>query len=223
MAKRDQKKFEFHLTTHRLEALSDCIFAFAMTLLVLTLTLPDAMAELANVKPHELLLGQAHKFFNYLLGFMLLAIFWMRYHWQFHWIKRTDSGMIWINIFILMFVALMPFSTDIVGDFSGSTTAEVFFATNLLILGLLFLGSWAYATRNRRLVDSDLDTEIVTMGLRRGMVTPIVSAIVIVLSFFCAGVEPLALPFHSTCFIDTAVSATLVWMVCHAVGVFHRL
>ena len=184
MAKRDQKKFDFHLTTSRLEALTDGIFAFAMTLLVLSLSLPDALDGLATVKPYDLLVGQSHKFFNYFLSFMLLAIFWMRHHWQFHWIKRTDSGLIWINIFILMFVALMPFSTDIVGDFGGSTVAEVFFASNLLVLGLLFLGSWAYATRNHRLVDSDLDEEIVTMGLRRGMVTPIVSAIVIVLSFF---------------------------------------
>ncbi|MBM3149148.1 MAG: DUF1211 domain-containing protein [Chloroflexi bacterium] len=184
MARREQKKFEFHLTTHRLEALSDCIFAFAMTLLVLTLTLPDAMAELVNVKLHELLAGQAHKFFNYFLGFMLLAIFWMRHHWQFHWIKKTDSSLIWINVFILLFVALMPFSTDVVGDFGSSNTAEVLFATNLLVLGLLFVANWAYATRNHRLVDSDLDEEIVTNGLRRGMVTPIVSAVVIVLSFF---------------------------------------
>ena len=38
-----------------------------------------------------------------------------------------------------MFVALMPFSTDLVGDFSGQITAEVLFAGNLLLLGLLFL------------------------------------------------------------------------------------
>jgi len=184
MAQKDQKKPEFHLTTHRLEALSDCIFAFAMTLLVLTLTLPDTMAEPANIKLPELLTGQAHKFFNYFLGFMLLAIFWMRHHWQFHWIKRTDSRLIWINVFILMFVALMPFSTDIAGDFGGSTTAEVLFATNLLVLGLLFMANWAYATRGHRLVDSDMSSGIIAMGLRRGMVTPIISAVVIVLSFF---------------------------------------
>ena len=184
MDKKDKKKFEFHLTTHRLEALSDCIFAFAMTLLVLTLTLPDAMAGLANVQLHELLLGQAHKFFNYFLGFMLLAIFWMRHHQQFHWIKRTNSSLIWINVFILMFVALIPFSTDIVGDFGGNTMAEVFFAANLLILGLLLMANWTYATRGHRLVDPDLDEDIIVQGLRRGMVTPIVSAIVIVLSFF---------------------------------------
>jgi uncharacterized membrane protein len=184
MDKKDKTKFEFHLTTHRIEALSDGIFAFAMTLLVLTLTLPDAMAEVTNVQLHELLLGQAHKFFNYFLGFMLLAIFWMPHHQQFHWIKRTDSRLIWINVFILMFVALTPFSTDIVGDFSGNTMAEVFFATNLLILGLLFMANWAYATRGHRLVDPDLSEDIIVQGLRRGMVTPIVSAVVIVLSFF---------------------------------------
>lgn len=184
MAKPDADKHGFTLTTARIQALTDSIFAFAMTLLVLNLTLPDALARLPNVKLYDLLIGQAQKFFHYILAFMLLATFWIQHHQQFHSIRRTDSRLLWINIFLLMFVALMPFSTDVVGDFAGSKTAEVFFGGNLLILGLLFLANWAYATSNHRLVDAELDREIITRGLRRNMVMPAVSVVVIVLSFF---------------------------------------
>jgi len=184
MPRKKKENFGIHLTTRRLEALTDGIFAIAMTLLVLGLKIPDTLADASNMQVDELLLGQAHKLFNYFLSFMLLAIFWIRHHSQFHRIRKLDSGLIWINIFILMFVALMPFTTDIAGDYSGSKLAEILFASNLLILGLLFWANWFYATRDHRLVDPDLDDREIIIGLRRGMVIPIVSLVVILFSFF---------------------------------------
>jgi uncharacterized membrane protein len=175
-------KSRFVLTTRRIEALADGIFAIAMTLLVLTLTLPD-MAE-TKLNLSQLLADQWPKFFNYALSFLLLAIFWIVHHQQFHVIRRTDRGHIWINIGILMFVALMPFSTDIAGDYSDETLAEIVFGANLLILGLLFLLNWWYACRNHRLVDPDLDRETIASGIRRNCVTPVVAAISMVLSLF---------------------------------------
>ena len=130
-------KSRFVLTTRRIEALTDGIFAIAMTLLVLTLTLPDMLETQLGLS--QLLADQWPKFFNYALSFVLLAIFWIVHHQQFHVIRRTDRGHIWINIGILMFVALMPFSTDVAGDYSGETLAELLFSANLMILGLLFL------------------------------------------------------------------------------------
>lgn len=122
------------LTTRRIEALADGIFAFAMTLLVLTLTLPDATQTKLSLS--QLLADQWPKFFNYALSFALLAIFWIVHHQQFHFIRRTDRTHIWINIGILMFVALVPFTTDVAGDYSRQTIAELLFSGNLLILGL---------------------------------------------------------------------------------------
>jgi uncharacterized membrane protein len=184
MPKKKKENFGLHLTTRRLEALTDGIFAIAMTLLVLSINLPDTVADVSNTQVYDLLFGQAHKLFNYFLSFMLLAIFWIRHHSQFHRIRKLDSGLIWINIFILMFVALMPFTTGFAGDYSGSTLAEILFASNLLILGLLFWANWFYATRDHRLVDPDLDDGEIIIGLRRSMVIPIVSLVVILSSFF---------------------------------------
>jgi len=68
-------KTRFVLTTRRIEALADGIFAIAMTLLVLTLTLPDMMDTKLSLS--QLLTDQWPKFFNYALSFLLLAIFWI--------------------------------------------------------------------------------------------------------------------------------------------------
>jgi len=175
----------FVLTTRRIEALADGIFAIAMTLLVLTLTLPDMTQTKIGLS--QLLADQWPKFFNYALSFLLLAIFWIVHHQQFHVIHRTDRLHVWINIGILMFVALMPFSTDIVGDYSNQTLAELVFSANLMILGLLFLLNWWYACRNHRLVDPDLSRETIARGIRRSSITPVVAAISMVLSVFVPG------------------------------------
>jgi len=182
MPEKSSGKSRFVLTTRRIEALTDCIFAFAMTLLVLTLTLPDATQTKLDLR--ELMAGQWPKFFNCALSFLLLAIFWIVHHEQFHMIRRTDRNHVWINIGILMFVALMPFFTDIAGDYSHETLAELLFSANLMILGLLFLLNWGYACWHHRLVDPDLDRETIVRGIRRNSVTPIVAAISMVLSLF---------------------------------------
>ncbi len=183
MAEKDSRdKSTVPLSTSRLEALTDGIFAIAMTLLVLTLTLPDNTTT--RLPLSQLLVAQWPKFFNYALSFLLLAVFWIVHHRQFHFIHRTNARHLWINIGILMFVALVPFTTDVVGDYSGHTIAEILFSSNLLILGLLFLLNWWYACRHHRLVDPDLGRETILRGIRRSSITPVVALISILLSLF---------------------------------------
>lgn len=181
MSKRSSEGQGFWLTTSRIQTLADGVFAIAMTLLILSLSLPDATEE-NGANLHSLLFGQADKFVNYFVSFLLLAVFWIIHHQQFHYIKRTDSRHLWINIAILMFVALIPFSTDLVGDYSGTTIAEMFFAGNLLVLGMLFLGNWVYATRRHRLVENDMSETVVVQGIRRNLIAPAISLVVIGLS-----------------------------------------
>ena len=182
MPEKSSGKPRFVLTTRRIEALTDGIFAFAMTLLVLSLTLPDATQTRLSLS--QLLADQWPKFFNYALSFVLLAIFWIVHHQQFHLIRRTDRRHIWINIGILMFVALVPFSTDVAGDYSSQTLAELLFSGNLMILGLLFLLNWWYACRNHRLVDRDLSRETIARGIRRNCITPGIAAVSMIISVF---------------------------------------
>jgi len=171
------------LTTHRIEALTDGVFAIAMTLLVLTLEIPEAGQ---NIALHQILFGQAHKFFNYALSFILLAIFWIVHHQQYHPVKRTNRVHLWMSIFILMFVALIPFSTTLIGDYPDQPIADVFFGLNMFMVGFLFLLSWLYATTNFRLIDKDYDPKRIILGTKRSLVVPAVS----LLSIICAFVLP---------------------------------
>lgn len=173
-------------STNRIEALTDGIFAIAMTLLVLTLDLPQTGGVTA-AKLHDLLISQYDKFFNYALSFVLLAVFWIIHHRQFHHIKRTDHNLLWINIFTLMFVALMPFSTSLIGDFGNDWMADLFFNLNMFMLGLLFSLTWIYAAWGRRLISEDLEQREILGAIRRSLVVPVVSLIAVVVGFLSPG------------------------------------
>lgn len=170
------------LTTHRIEALTDGVFAIAMTLLALTIGLPQINEGLSQGNLHILLLQQSHKFFNYVLSFVLLALFWIIHHQEFHFIKRTNRLHLWINIFILMFIALIPFSTTLIGDFPNDWMSEIFFGLNLFTVGVLFQINWFYSTYKCRLVEHDMDPERVRVGIRRGVVTPAIALIAMILA-----------------------------------------
>lgn len=179
----EQNKPQLGLTTSRIETLTDGIFAIAMTLLVLNLGLPQLSEAMSRTELHKLLLDQSHKFFNYALSFVLLALFWIIHHQEFHFIKRTNRIHIWINVFILMFIALMPFSTSLMGDYPNDWMAEFFFAANLFIVGVLFQCNWLYATKVAGLAENATPKNIMT-GFRRGMVIPVVALAAMTLALF---------------------------------------
>lgn len=181
MAKSDDP--ELGMTTQRIENLTDGIYSIAMTLLVLNLALPEMGVDLTpSTELHELLSKQTHEFLNYILSFILLAIFWSMHHQQFHFIKRTDHTHLWINVFILMFVAMVPFTTSLIGDYPDETIAKLFFGLNLFILGSLNALNWTYATKNYRLVDRGLNPRRIAVGNRRDAVIPGVILLAMVLS-----------------------------------------
>lgn len=84
---------------------------------------------------------------------------------------------------MLLFVALMPFSTSILANYTSNLSAIVF-GGNLIVLGLLLMVNWIYATAKYRLVEPELDRDIIARGLRRTLVTIGVSALAVVISIF---------------------------------------
>ena len=98
-------------------------------------------------------------------------------------IERTDGKHLWINIFFLLFVSLIPFSTSLTGDYPREPLAEVFFDSNIFILGMLLTWNWHYATSHHRLVERSLDPRLVVLGKRRAAVTMPVAALAMGLAF----------------------------------------
>lgn len=164
-------------------ALTDGIFAIAMTILALSIDVPDS-ADLAGRTLAEYLLDNWVDFFNYALSFFLLSVFWIIHHKQMEVVRRFDEALIWLNILGLMFVCLIPFSTSLMGEYSAEQVAAVLFEVNLMAIGLFFFLMWSYATKGMRLVDTEeVSPERVRRGRRRNLVIPAVSVVAIAISF----------------------------------------
>jgi len=157
------------MAPNRIVALSDGIFAIVMTILILDVKLPD-MGYLSEEELRRQLLQSLPKFELLLFSFMILGIFWIIHHSHFHYIKRTDPILLWINIFLLMFVCILPFSTDICGEHESHWIPCVIFTANMLIINLFKNLNWWYATRNHRLVSPDLDNNYISYVNRNGLI-----------------------------------------------------
>lgn len=189
------------LSTKRIEALTDGVFAIAMTLLVLNLEIPAIPEGAAAQVLPKLVLGLWPKFFNYALSFILLAIFWIVHHRQFHFIKAIDQRLLWINILGLMFIALIPFSTSLTAEHGEVQIAALFFECNLLAIGSIFYMHWSYATGKRHLIDPDLSAQTILLNKKRNLIVPAVSLVCIGLSFLTpdwSEVPYFAIPFIMT-------------------------
>jgi len=168
----------------RIESLTDGIFAFGMTLLVLGAGYPFAVETLANRPVSRILLGSVPDIILYAISFLILATFWVSHHTQFHHIRFIDRTLLWLNIFTLMFIAFIPFSSSIAGVFPENPLAAEVFEIHLLVTGLLFHLQWRYATDNHRLVDPNLSSFIIRRGREVTLIIPVLSCAGLVMAFF---------------------------------------
>jgi uncharacterized membrane protein len=167
-----------HLTKSRLEALSDGIFAFAMTLLVIGLSVPDkATLVPSNAYALQILINLYSGFVHYALAFLILGAFWLSQHMQFHSVRTPDKIFTWINLVTLMFVASLPFSASFSGAFSGVPVGAMVFELNLLLIGTGLSLQWWYATSGNRLVELTLTPAYIRRIRFRNLVVPAVSIV----------------------------------------------
>jgi uncharacterized membrane protein len=132
----------------RLEAISDGVFAIALTLLVLDIHVPLNTALHTEGELWGLLSGLAPKFLSYLLSFMTLGIFWTGNALHFQHIDKSDRNLNWLTLFFLMFVSLLPFSTAFLSEYIHFRIAIGVYWLNIFALGMMMLVHWNYAEQH---------------------------------------------------------------------------
>lgn len=167
------------LSKARVEALTDGIFAVAMTLLVLDIKVPMVPAPQLV---HELL-GLWPRVLSYTISFVMLGVYWVGHHTQFHMIWHTDRTLLWINIFFMMTICFVPFSTALLSTYPGQQIAVSVYGTNLVVIGLILQAHWSYATRGHRLIDRAVEARTIRLASRRILIGPVVFGAAIAVSF----------------------------------------
>jgi uncharacterized membrane protein len=151
-------------STHRVEALTDGVFAIATTLLVLNLAVRSGLSH------HEFLAALRSlgpKVIAYVVSFMVIAVYWIGHHNQFFWIHYVDRTLIWITTFFLMAIAFIPFSTSLIADYPSEVLAILIYGTNVILAGLALWIHWRYALGRGKLVPQPMDTRLSAITSRR--------------------------------------------------------
>jgi uncharacterized membrane protein len=150
----------------RLAALSDGVFAFAMTVLVLDLRPPAVQSIHSEGQLGQALLALLPRLAPFLMSFMTLGIFWVGQQTQHDALVRTDRSYTWFHIAFLMAVCLLPFSTALLAEFIAFRTALLVYWANILLLGLLLMAGW-YRAKWFGLVKKDAPADIDKALVRR--------------------------------------------------------
>jgi uncharacterized membrane protein len=181
------------LSPGRIEALCDGVFAIAMTILVLELSIPNLIGtHAASEDIPRSFIEILPEFYVYAMGFIVLGVYWILHHFMFHFIRRSDGVLVWLNILFLMSAALVPFLSAVLrvnkslapGTLAPTQMPWVFYAGSTVGTILILLGIWQYATGKHRLVDPDIDKRVIS-AFKKVILIPVTIMIVgFVLSFF---------------------------------------
>lgn len=172
------------LTKSRIEALTDGVFAVAMTLLVFDIKVPGLAEKTGAAALMRELFALWPSFVGYVISFFVLGIYWVGHHAQFHFIRRTNRPFLWLNLVFLFFVTLIPFSAALIAAHSEEFIAVAFYGLNLIGVGLLLFSIWSYATGKGRLVHDDIDPEAIRRASERILIAPCVFAVAILLGLW---------------------------------------
>jgi uncharacterized membrane protein len=164
----------------RILALSDGVFAIALTLLVLDIFLPR---QGAGSLSHQLL-HLYPRYLAYALSFAVIARFWLAHHFAYRYIDRYDSPLLLINLLLLFLVAFLPFPTRVMGQHGDEPAATFLYAISVGAASAASAAMWWYATWHRRLIRGDTPPEQIRAGRVRSAVVTILFAASIPVSLF---------------------------------------
>jgi TMEM175 potassium channel family protein len=156
------------LTSGRVEAFSDAVFAIAITLLVLQLGPGSGQGSLSHR-----LAEQWPLYVAYLLSFLNIGIVWLNHHSIFSRLRGVDHGLVLLNLLLLLVVSILPFPTSVVGDalqngdFADQRIAALLYAGNFLFASTAFCALWLWACRGRRLIREEMSDEAIRLRTRR--------------------------------------------------------
>ena len=156
----------------RLEAFSDGVFAIAITLLILDVTVPPGSgAHLAHALAREW-----PAYLAYATSFLTISVIWLNHHAMFSKVSHVDRRLVFTNSVFLLVVAFVPFPTRLLAEYirdsEGARTAAVFYGLVFILLSVVFNVCWRAIATGRRLVRDDVpeaDLKAITRSFRPGI------------------------------------------------------
>ena len=146
----------------RVLALSDGVFAIIITLLVLDVHVPELTAghslaaALRETRP---------SFVAFVISFIVAGMYWVGHRDVFGLIRRTDRGLVWLNLLYLLPVCLLPFGASLIGRFDREPVAVRIYGLVLVAIAVMRAAIWVYVTSRPHLLWQRLDDRQRRVGL----------------------------------------------------------
>jgi TMEM175 potassium channel family protein len=141
------------VSKHRLDALTDGLFAIVMTLLVLELKVPDLPRTATGQEIGRALANDGPVFVSFLITFMFAALFWYLHHALLNFIRELPGRLVALNLAFLLFVSLLPFSVGVLGHFIRNSLAQTLYFGNQFAISVLLMAMWFAARRWKLLLE----------------------------------------------------------------------
>jgi uncharacterized membrane protein len=170
--------------TARVEAFSDGVFAFALTLLVIGIAVPPASEGTRLAAALE---GEWPAFAAFVTSFLTVLMIWVNHHNAFRYLARADHRLMFANGVLLFSTALVPFSTALLATHflgAGLKVATVEYAGNGVLLSLAVVLFWGYASRGRRLLRREVPDEDIRRINRQAYLGPAFTIVAFALAWF---------------------------------------
>jgi len=171
------------MSTGRIEAFSDGVFAIVVTLLVLEIHVPHVQGPNVSAALAHGLAAMVPKFLSYVLSFAIICIWWIAHHHLFHLLKKSDRGLLWLNCVFLMCLAFIPFPTALMGDYPGERIAVVLYGVVMTLAGTAFSAMRYYAFYSSSLMDTDIEPGLLNAAMRKSLAGPILHLLAIGFAF----------------------------------------
>jgi uncharacterized membrane protein len=165
----------------RVESFSDGVFAFAITLLVLSIPIPDINPADDRLLTAALLRA-IPQLIPYVTSFATIGIIWLNHHSMFHEVEKVEHTTLTLNLVLLLVVAFIPYPTGVIGRYGALRSAVVLYGATFTAAGLAFSALWFEIRRNRLSREQEDEARIRSMTARN-LIGPVVYPLATALAF----------------------------------------
>ena len=189
--KHDETKMNFQV--ERFITFSDGVFAIVITIMVFDLKVPEIKSPFipSDRLLWEKLTEMGLKFLGFLISFGIVGHYWSVHHRIYGYALKYTTALLWINLGFLLTVAVLPFSSGLLGDYSSYTDMELPYAVyviNICLVALMNTWMWLYiSSPKRNLLTRKISLARIKLGVYRSLVIPVI----FVISFLVSLVFPI--------------------------------
>jgi uncharacterized membrane protein len=162
----------------------DAIFAFAITLMTLSIDIPDLPPNLTESQLLSRLYDMYPQIESYIISFAVIAMFWISYHQVFNFIRESHISMVYLNLLFFLLITFLSITTSLVINYGSYQIPYVIYSVLVIMTSSLLALIWWHATKDYRLVDKNIHPLFVRGVMANLLLIPFVFAISILVSFF---------------------------------------